>query len=402
MRVPHHLLLLLLTAGCAGGEVSHVGRVVVDTLPDGTPRTITQSPVGWSDTNGWKLVEVLRLTGETEGPGGMIHPGSVAIDGGGRIYVAEREPAVVKQFSAEGKFIRAIGREGSGPGEFQVPFVAAAGAFIYVHDPSQARTAVFDTSGAYLRSWPTYGQDWSGILVDAEGRVGVPGPPPRAGTQDDKNPFAKTIWWYRADSTVADSLLIPTGPEVKEWVIQEPGKKNRMSMDIPFSPGAEQLVLPDHRVVFGFSDRYQLAITTQNGADTLALFGRAWTPAPIAEARREAEVERRVNGSKRWFDERLLRNEFQVAEIPATAPAFDWIGRDAQGNIWIRTPVPGDSTRTLFDLFDPQYRWLGQVSGSGYLGKLQAQLIGDRMVAVGESMEGEPLVIIYRIERTVP
>jgi hypothetical protein len=397
------LFLLTLAAGCAGGDAgTSIGRVVVDTLPDGTPRTMTAAAVGWSDTNGWKLVEVLRLTGETEGPGGLVHPGSVAIDGAGRIYVAEREPAVVKQFSPDGAFIRTIGRGGSGPGEFEVPFVAAAGAHLYVHDPVQARTSLFDTSGAYVRSWPTYGQNWSGIVVDAEGQVGVPGPPPRGATQDDKNPFAKTVWWYRADSTVADSLLVPTGPEVQEWVIQEPGKRGRMSMDIPFSPAAEHLILADHRVIFGFSDRYQLAVTTRDGADTVALFGREWAPLPVAEERRAAEVERRVNGSKKWFDERLLRNEFQVGEIPATAPAFDWLGRDARGAIWVRTPVPSDSNRTLFDVFDPEYRWLGQVSGSAHLGKLQAQLIGDRMVAVGESMEGDPLVVVYRIERTGP
>jgi hypothetical protein len=396
------VLFLLLIAGCAGHEAPTSGRVVVDTLPDGTPRTMTERAVGWSDTNGWKLVEALRLTGEGEGPGALIHPGSVAIDAAGRIYVAEREPAVVKQFSAEGVFIRAIGRQGSGPGEFQGPFVAAAGTNIYIHDPINARTSLFDTAGKYIRSWPTYGNDWSGIVVDGDGDVGIPGPPPRGAIQNDRNPYARTIWWYRPDSTVADSLLIPTGPDVKEWVVQEPGKRGRMSMDIPFSPGAEHLILADHGVVFGFGDQYQLAITRSNGADTIALFGRHWAPAPVAEERRVAERERRVNGSKKWFDERLLRSSFELDDIPATAAAFDWIGRDGAGDLWIRTPVPSDSGRTLFDVFDPQHRWLGQVAGSGALGKLESRFIGDRLVAVGGSAEGDPLVIIYRIERTTP
>ena len=67
----------------------------------------------------------------------------------------------------------------------------------------------------------------------------------------------------------------------------------------------------------------------------------------------------------------------------------------------MRTPVPNDSTRTLFDVFDPDYRWLGQVSGSRYLGRWQAQLIGDMMVGQGEDEEGNPVVVVYRIERSV-
>ncbi len=127
MRIPRLLLLAPLAAACSRGDAATSrGRVVVDSV-GGVPRTITEVPVGWSDTNGWKLVEVARLTGGTDGPGELINPGSVAMDDEGRIYVAERDPSVIKQFSPDGTFLRTIGRQGSGPGEFQVPFVAIAG-----------------------------------------------------------------------------------------------------------------------------------------------------------------------------------------------------------------------------------------------------------------------------------
>ena len=401
MRVATVLLCSVLAAACTRGDAAvSRGRYTVDSVA-GVPRTLTEIPTGWADTSGWKLVEVARLTGGTDEPGELINPGSVAIDDAGRIYVAERDPSVIKVFGPDGTFLKTIGRQGMGPGEFQVPFIAVAGEHLYVHDPRQSRTSLFDTAGTYLRSWPSFCCYWTELGLDSAGNVGIPGPPPRDAQQGDKNPYTRTVRWYRPDSTVADSTLIPAGPEVKYWTLTSGSgqNKNMMSTDIPWMPGAEHRILPDHRVVFGFGDRYLLAITRHHGADTVALFGRAWTPAPIPDAMRSAEVERRVEGTKKYWDERAVRNAFLLSDVPTSAPAFDWIGVDGQGDLWVRTPVPNDSTRTLFDVFDPQLRWLGQVSGSKYLGRWQAQLIGDRMVGQGEDEEGNPVVVVYRIQR---
>lgn len=232
--------------------------------------------------------------------------------------------------------------------------------------------------------------------------MGVSGPPPSSAQQGDKNPYTRTVRWYRPDSTVADSILIPSGPEVKYWSVNLGSGKNKsmMSTDIPWMPGIESTILPDHRVVYGFSDRYQIAITARQGADTLALFGRQWTAAPISDAMRTAEVERRVNGAKKFWDERALRNSFLLSDVPSSAPAYDWIGLDGRGNLWVRTPFPSDSTRTLFDVFDPQLRWLGQVTGSKYLGRWQARFLGDRMVGQGEDEDGNPVIVVYGVQRS--
>ena len=401
MRVSKLLLLGVLTSACARGEaVVSMGRFTVDSVA-GVPRTITESPTGWADTSGWKLVEVARLTGGTDEPGELVNPGSVAIDALGRIYVAERDPSVIKQFTPDGHYIRSIGRQGAGPGEFQAPFIAVAGANLYVQDPSLKRASLFDTSGAFIRTWPTVCCYWTDVALDDSGYVGVSGMPPSAGQQDAKSPYSRMVRWFRPDSTTYDTTLVPVGPEVKYWTLSRGTGKNRnmMSTTIPWMPGTEHLYLPDHRLVYGFGDKYLIAITTHNGTDTLALFGRQWAPAPIPEAMRNAELERRVENTKKFWDERAVRNAFLLTDIPTNAPAYDWFGRDGRGNLWVRTPVPSDSTRTLFDVFDPQLRWLGQVSGSRYLGRWQAWFLGDQMVGQGEDEEGNPVIVVYGVQR---
>lgn len=395
------LPLLAFTAACARGEAAtSLGRVVVDSV-NGIPRTITEAPVGWADTNGWKLVEVARLLGGVEGPGDLIEPMWVTVDGTDRIYVLDNSPITIKQYSTTGEFLRTIGRQGGGPGEYQSGMLMVAGPHLFVQDPAQSRIAVFDTAGNFLRGWPSFCCYWTGVDLDGEGNFGVQGMPARTTGEGERRPYSRLIRWHKADSSMVDSTLIPNGPETKSWTLSggAGGNRTQMSMGVPFTPGLEFAFLPDRRVLYGFADQYLVAVTARDGADTLALFGRAWTAPPISEATRSAELESRVARLTPQFDERTLRNSFKLGDIPSTAPAYDWFGVDGAQNIWIRLPLPGDSTRSLFDVFDPELRWLGQVSGSEYLRSWNIQVRGDRVVGWGEDEEGNPLVVVYKIER---
>lgn len=398
----HSLLpVLLFATACTSGEAARsLGHVVVDSV-GGIPRTITVASTGWTDTTGWKVVEVARLLGGVEGPGELIEPLWVTVDATGRIYVLDNSPTTIKLYSPTGEFLRTIGRQGSGPGEYQSGMLIVAGPHLFVQDPAASRASVFDTAGRFLRSWPSSCCYWTGVNVDAAGNFGIQGRPERTVGEGERNPYWRLIRWHRADSTMADSTLIPSGPEAKYWPLNRTSGQTRsqMMVGIPFMPSLEYASLPDRRLVYGYADRYLIAVTARNGADTLALFGRQWSATPIPDATRSAELESRIARLVPQFDERTLRNSFQLGDIPTTAPAYDWFGVDGTQNIWVRLPLPGDSTRTLFDVFDPQLRWLGQVSGPRILGEWNIQLSGDRMVGWGEDEEGNPLVVVYRIER---
>jgi DNA-binding beta-propeller fold protein YncE len=89
----------------------------------------------------------LRLLNEpndvTFGPAGEIF----LVQGHGRA-----EPKVIK-FDQDGNFIRAWGKKGTGPGEFDIAHSIAIDAkgLIYVADRNNQRIQVFDADGTYLR-----------------------------------------------------------------------------------------------------------------------------------------------------------------------------------------------------------------------------------------------------------
>jgi len=51
----------------------------------------------------------------------LLEPAVVDADEAGKVYVLDRKAGQIKVFDPQGNFLRAIGRRGQGPGEFQEP-----------------------------------------------------------------------------------------------------------------------------------------------------------------------------------------------------------------------------------------------------------------------------------------
>ena len=70
------------------------------------------------------VAEIVTVIGDDESRGPEYLFGSissVATDPNGRVYVADRTTSNVRIYSLAGELLQTIGREGEGPGEFQVP-----------------------------------------------------------------------------------------------------------------------------------------------------------------------------------------------------------------------------------------------------------------------------------------
>ena len=77
-----------------------------------------------------------------------------------RIFLLDKSRKQVLVFSLDGKFARAIGRSGEGPGEFRYLYTMdVKGNLIACFDQGNLRITLFDTSGAFRTSFGTRSQD---------------------------------------------------------------------------------------------------------------------------------------------------------------------------------------------------------------------------------------------------
>jgi sugar lactone lactonase YvrE len=169
--------------------------------------------------------------GDDEGPGQLIKPVGLDVDGAGRLYVADIGAKAVLIYDAEGVFLRRvgsadwfqrltsvcvdaagerlyavdiggvasdqhqvrvfdaksgahlrdIGRRGNGEGEFNLPRDVAIGkdGRLYVVDGGNFRVVIFDRDGNYLRSFGSIGKHYGQfarpkeVAIDRDGNVYV-------------------------------------------------------------------------------------------------------------------------------------------------------------------------------------------------------------------------------------
>jgi sugar lactone lactonase YvrE len=120
-----------------------------------------------------KLLMTLGKAGVAGGGNDVFSgPCDVAIAQNGDIFVADGHIADqpvnrIMKFSKDGKFIKAWGKRGSAPGEFDTPHSIAfdSRGRIFVADRSNSRIQIFDQDGKFLDQWKQFGRP-SGVFID--------------------------------------------------------------------------------------------------------------------------------------------------------------------------------------------------------------------------------------------
>jgi hypothetical protein len=129
--------------------------------------------------------KVLMTIG-TQGVGGngpylFDRPTGVSLAANGDILVADghsrnkSNSARIVKYSPNGTFIKAWGRLGSEPGNFNEPhdlYVGGSKGYVYVADRQNNRIQVFDQDGNFIAAWKQFGQP-SSVYVDKQDNIYV-------------------------------------------------------------------------------------------------------------------------------------------------------------------------------------------------------------------------------------
>lgn len=356
------LPLLLFAAGCgAAGAAGPVVRdsagitIVENAAPsDAVYRIVDSVPlvdVGGSDDPNQELVRITDIVRLTDGT-------IVAADGGARN---------LRVFSADGRWIRTIGRQGGGPGEFQrlSGLELLSGDTIAAFDFQHRRLAFFTPDGGLARE-VTLTADVGGlpILVGRfpDGRLLIRtglafgGGVQAAGLVRD----TANLIVLNADGAAADTLGRFPG---SESLVKTGGTGDRRFIEVRSLPLGKSsvFVVAGPRLVAATTDEYDVRLyRADSGLERIVR--RAHTPRPVTEA----DIERyigTVTGVNAKQEQEALRRFVREAPMPSAMPAHGRIVPGPDETLWVQEyAAPGEDGPTRYSVFDSTGRWLGDVT----------------------------------------
>jgi streptogramin lyase len=346
-----------------------------------------------------RFVPEITITDEAWGGKGFFgQPSDVAVDDKGRIYVSDAKENNIKIFDAAGAYLKAIGRTGQGPGEFNYPMeVEYSHGRLYIRELMNRRVSIFDTEGVFVKSIPISSADgmWWEVRALPDGRFLV-----QKEIVDFGNFNAPQICLLDLHS--ADLAYIKTlyRHEIRRnKYIREPMTSN---VPVPFASIVHWAVLPDGKVVIGYSGSYEIEIHDPDKGK-IASFPHAYDPVEVSATDRKAYFDGMTtsftNGNGivstgKGAPEYIVKN----TEFPKSKPPFSSIRTDAQGRIWVQLSRPaGEKAGDRMDVFDSRGRFIGaaRIEGGTFPYRMLPYPGGFWSFAMND--DGEWSVIKYRI-----
>lgn len=359
----------------------------------------------WGVTVGLQVeVQVGSLDGSEEETFGLV--GAVAIGPGGEIVVADVMVPAVRVFDSLGHYLRSLGRNGQGPGEFSTlrGLSVTPTGHVATWDPGNQRVSEFDLLGEFYRSFqvPTGLLSSDALATDTAGRYYVRAFGRPAGSRSTERPYV----WLRYDSTgqFSDTLPIPPPrPNGSRIALMTGSGPLR-----PFPVETVSALSP-----FGYQ------VSGRN--NVIALF-RPLSDGRTVKIVREGEiVDVHAEERSQWqalLDEMAVRSGRERAEtVPAHKPAFRSLWIDADGRIWAWRYVPAEwhpdegasrterppidwRERPTWDVFSPRGALLGTITlpHDSY----PAAATGRNLWVVETGSLGEQYVTRYAIVPSAP
>lgn len=398
-RAPAFALAILL-AGCSlSAKDAALATAKIDTLPGGIVQVTNSGPTKWTDTSGWKLVLEREIIPEEGSPGEIGDPRTVVAGEDGTIYLLQKAPTTIKVYGPDGQWLRNIGRDGDGPGEFRDGMFGIARDTLFVQDPNNSRFTTFATNGTFITSKPSQCCWWtSRFPVFGDGTVGIIGQ--LNDTSKAGNGGGGAFYITRMDGSVVDTIKFKNEPPDPNdnWVItlKQGNSTSMMSMGIPLRPSGQSAWLPDRHKVAGSTSDYTLSVLTTKD-DTVRRFS---APAPvitITEAERDSIFEAEVaKVGKQW--EKSVREIAKPSQLPTTWPKWSGVAVDRASRIWVARPGPKGAA-SILDVFTPEGVLLGSVPAPDPK-ILEGFWTSSRVYLRDETPDGLPRIRVFRIDTT--
>lgn len=318
----------------------------------------------------------------------------IALDRLGRLYACDMKANNIKKFDADGKFIKVIGREGQGPGEFNRPlFLATSKDGIIVYDLGNRRLCALTSEGEHQKS----------VSVQrAEGS-----PRKMKGLPTGDVVIEREIIHFGEGDKPQDCIIQIYAPDLtfKKTIISHPVWRNKyrsiqgMFTNIiqPFSPDVYWDVTPAGDIIIGFAADYTIE-THHSEKGKVFSFTYKYQPVKVTDEDKERFFTGVTFGTSSGRME-LPEEIKKLTEFPKNKPAFNAVLVDPEGNI-LAFPFQDSTGESglFFDAFDLEGRFFGNVKLSSKTSFPHGAEIHNGFIWITESdEEGLPRLVKYRI-----
>lgn len=317
---------------------------------------------------------------------------SVIADAAGRLYVADGMALEVRVFEPDGRFVRRLGRQGSGPGEMEGIHGAAwlGGDTLVVPDWGNARLMRMTVEGEEVGTWR-----WVRITGSTRFHFNT-GPLELyafgMGTGPDGQPTA--LWVRHTPEGPSDTLVIPrVDPRPGAFAVCR-GE----GIGFFHNPFGDRLIAapaPGGERVVAWASEYRLAFIDPAG-DTVRVLSRDAAPVPLPDSAWAPAAE-----AYREFEETWRGADCEGSIVrPGHRPVLRDVFFDHDGRMLVEHTTAGGAA---FDLYATDGRWLASIPAPpGRDPSVPPFLRDDRLYVVTQDSLGVQQVRSFRVGERIP
>jgi len=304
----------------------------------------------------WRLEPLLTLGKRASVAGSSLEEfgkvRGVVADGEGRLYVADGIAHEIRVFGPDGTFLRKIGREGAGPGEFG----GIGGLWwlapdtLVVLDYGNARVAALRADGEEVAVWPWLSLTGTGPFVFEGGPRAVYAHALRGG----RDGRTESVWVRFTPGGPRDSLPIPRSEPPPGALVTCRGGNGIGFFGNPFADGLIAVPAPGDERVVARASSYRLAFIDAGG-DTLRTVSRDVAAPPVPDSAWSGVMERYRKFRESWKGADCEGG----LERPDRAPILRGITFGEGGRVLVERGTAGGR---VLDLFGRDLRLEGTVA----------------------------------------
>ena len=300
---------------------------------------------------------------------------SVARDASGNLVVADEQALEIRIFDPKGGYLRSVGREGEGPGEFldlTGAWTLADGSIVTV-DYRLDRITRFDAAGAPVGTATFSSPDdlivlpvalgGPGAILSSAIRFSVPS---RGATLEDlwesmlRHDDERVLFLrHRFDGTLIDTVAEGID-QAQASFSSGSGMDMKVQLSaVPFSPNPTATGSA-HGVAFTSGAAYEVSVFDQAG--DLHLIARLDESPPVRTEEHLETYVRNPGGRERdeaWIREQL--EQYRTLDLPESLPGYTDVLFADTGDIWARRYRMRGDSMDRWDVFAADGFFLGRV-----------------------------------------